>query len=120
MTDLLERELDSAESAGEPASAERSPGGIPSGTTIPLPRPKGPSREQPPAFWSERTGKRHEKPKTNDEVVGDGTAGSVGEISRETHPEQTGATRRRGVRASVGATKRGNARGAKGRREMEA
>lgn len=120
MTDLLERELDSATSTGEPATAERSPEGIPSGMTIPLRRPGGPSREEPSAFRSERNGERHEKPGTNDGVVGDGTAGSVGEVSRETHPEQTGAARRVGVRASIRATRRGNARGAKGRREMDA
>lgn len=120
MTDVFKRELDSAASTGEPASAVRSPGRVPSRRTIRLRRPGGPSRDEIPAFRSERSGKRHEKPGTNDEVVGDGTAGSVGEVSRETRPEQTGMARRAGVRASVVAKKRGNARGAKGRREMEA
>lgn len=120
MTDVLERELDSAASNGEPASAERSPGSIPCGRTIPLRRPEGPRWEQFPAFWSDKKGERKEKPKTNDEVVGDGTAGSVGEVSRETRSEQIGATRRTGVRASIKARRRGNARGAKGRREMDA
>ena len=120
MTDVFKRELDSAASTGEPASAERSPEGVPSGMAIPLRRPGGPSRDKPPAFRSKRSGKRHEKPGMNDEVVGDGTVGSVGEVSRETRPEQIGMARRAGVRASVVARKRGNARGAKGRREMDA
>lgn len=119
MTDVFIRELDSAASTGGPAPAERSPGSPPCGNSIPLPKPEGRGREKLPAFWSERNGERHEKPGTNDEVVGDGTMGSVGEVSRETRPEQIGMARRAGVRASVVAKKRGNARGAKGRREMD-
>ena len=120
MKDVLERELDSAASNGEPAGAERSPGCLPCGRMIPLPKPSGRGRERPPAFWSDNKSEREEKLRKNDEVVGDGTAGSVGEVNRETRPEQIGATRRAGVRASIVATRRGNARGAKGRREMEA
>lgn len=112
-------ELDSAASNGEPASAERSPGNHPSGRALPLPEPQGRSRDRSPASGSEEKGERKKKLPTNDEVVGDGTAGSVGEESRESRPGQTGETRRAGVRASVGARKRGNARGAKGRRKME-
>jgi hypothetical protein len=120
MIDVFIGELDSAALNGEPATAERSPGSIPCGKTIPLPRPEGQGKDKRPAYRSDKNGQRREKLRTNDEVVGDGTAGSVGKVSRETRREQIGATRPTGVRAFVVATKRGNARGAKGRREMEA
>jgi hypothetical protein len=60
-------------------------------------------------------------------VVGDRTVGSVDEISRETRRETDRCSWPRGpkshptgVRASIVAEQRGNARGAKGRREVEA
>jgi len=59
-------------------------------------------------------------------VVGNRRVGRVDETSRETPRGQTGVhgrpgpkNRPRGVRASVVARKRGNARGAKGRRKVD-
>jgi len=60
-------------------------------------------------------------------VGGDRTVGSVDEISRETRRgtersswPQGPKSRPAGVRAPIVAKKRGNARGAKGRRKVEA
>src|SRR5262245_10960577 len=120
MKDMSQSEPDSAASVGEPARDGRSPGCVLYRKTFRLPRPVGLSRGKLPASMDGRKGQREETPWLNDEVVEDGTVGSVGERSRENRPEQTGATRWTEVRASVRAQKRGNARGAKGRREMEA
>jgi hypothetical protein len=62
-------------------------------------------------------------------VVEDGMVGKWCELSRESHAGAESAfmarkdpknRRRAAVRASIGAWKRGNARGAKGRRKMDA
>jgi len=125
MQDMKQRKPDTAKPTGEPASAERSPGHDPCGK-IPSARINGAGssglrpraelkreREQMPWLgrwggWGQKGWKR-----------GRDKQGDPPGTERCSWPRGP-KSRPGGVRASIVARKRGNARGAKGRRKMEA
>ena len=124
---MAESEPDTATSTGEPARARRSPGQDPRGTMSPDASERG--------IWSTglqpRTERRAERERKwrgwGGVVVGDRRMEKGG---REKQGDPSGSERRdrgerpghrpRGVRAPIVAEKRGNARGAKGCRKVEA
>src|SRR5437870_3768450 len=125
MINMTQRKPDSATPTGEPASAERSPGQdlhgnisrwrpTPSGSTGQRPRAEK-KRERAQMLWLGRRGGWGQK----GWKCGRSKQGDPSEPERRSWP-QGPKNRLAGVRASVVARKRGNARGAKGRRKVEA
>ena len=124
---MTRSESDSALPTGEPASAGRSLGQVPWGNSNPRIRQQCRNKVQWPAITRRDKGEREKNavigvaggwerkvPKRRHDKQGDpcGTKG----CDRGERPGH----RRTGVRAFVVARKRGNARGAKGRRKVEA
>jgi len=122
---MTQRESDSAKPCGEPASAVRSPEQNPSGTTsLRCREAKGSSGLLPPVKENrERTKKLGVKRLGGwDQNGWKGMRGKQGDPSGIDRRSWPGGPKNRptGVRASVVAMKRGNARGVKGRRKVEA
>jgi hypothetical protein len=123
MINMTQREPDSAAPTGEPASAVRSPGHDPSGR-ISLCLAAGFSGLRPRA---ERKRERAQMPWLGWRG-GWGQKGGKGGRDKQGDPPgpersswpKSPKSRPAGVRASIVARNRGNARGAKGRREVEA
>src|SRR6266487_879595 len=125
MTNMTQRKPDSAKPTGEPASAVRSPLHDPGGRrSLCLGSKAGSSGLRP----------RAESKREREQMSWPGRRGGWGQkgwkCGRGKQGDPLGSERRSwlecpknrlaGVRASVVAMKRGNARGAKGRREVEA